>query len=75
MAKEILECTFEHEEISDSTLVVIVKEMWHHPAVRKLINPIVTEEDFKSAFKYVPEKMASLFSGCGVRHYKACDEG
>jgi hypothetical protein len=32
-------------------------------------------EDFKSAFECVPEKMTSSFSGCGVHHYKGCDEG
>jgi hypothetical protein len=32
-------------------------------------------EDFKSAFKCVPEKTASSYSGRGYRHYKACAEG
>jgi hypothetical protein len=37
--------------------------------------PIITEADFKSAFKCVPEKTVSSFSGRGVHHYKACAEG
>jgi hypothetical protein len=32
-------------------------------------------EDFKSAFKCVPEKTASSYSGRGYHHYKACAEG
>jgi hypothetical protein len=43
--------------------------------VQEIIQPIVTEADFKSAFKCVPEKTASSFSGRGVHHYKACAEG
>jgi hypothetical protein len=35
----------------------------------------VSPEDFTSAFKYVPEKKASSFSGRGVHHYKSCAEG
>jgi hypothetical protein len=34
-----------------------------------------TPEDLKSAFKCVPEKTASFFSGRGVHHYKTCAEG
>jgi hypothetical protein len=41
----------------------------------KLIKPIITEADFKSTFKYVPEKTASSFSGRGVYHYKAWAKG
>jgi hypothetical protein len=36
---------------------------------------VLTPEDFKSAFKCVPEKTASSFSGRGVHHYKSCAEG
>jgi hypothetical protein len=35
---------------------------------------LVTPEDLKSAFKCVPEKTASSFSGRGVHHYKAFAE-
>jgi hypothetical protein len=40
-----------------------------------IMKPVVTPEDFKSAFNCVPEKTASSFSGRGVHHYKACAEG
>jgi hypothetical protein len=43
--------------------------------VQKIIQPIITEADFKSAFKCVPEKTTSSFSDRGVHHYKACAEG
>jgi hypothetical protein len=75
MADAILEITFEHDALSDEALANIVEQLWKHPAVRQTIKPIFTKEDFKSAFKYVPEKTASSFSGCGVHHYKACAEG
>jgi hypothetical protein len=32
-------------------------------------------EDFKSAFKCVPEKTALYYSGKGYHHYKACAQG
>jgi hypothetical protein len=32
-------------------------------------------EDFKSAFKCVPERTSSSYSGRGYHHYKACAEG
>jgi hypothetical protein len=35
---------------------------------------VKTPEDFKSAFKCVPEKTSLSFSGRGVSHYKACAE-
>jgi hypothetical protein len=43
--------------------------------MQEIIHPIITEAEFKSAFKCVPEKTASSFSGRGVHHYKACAEG
>jgi hypothetical protein len=62
MAEAILEGALKHETLSDSALAAIVKHVRQHPAVWKIINPIVTEQDFKSAFKCVPEKTASSFS-------------
>jgi hypothetical protein len=75
MAEAILDGTFEHEPLSDDALSAIVKQLRKHPAVREIIQPIVTEADFKSAFKCVPEKTALSFSVWGVHHYKACAEG
>jgi hypothetical protein len=41
----------------------------------KPMSPIMTVEDFKSAFKCVPQKTAWSYSGRGYHHYKACAEG
>jgi hypothetical protein len=46
-----------------------------HPAIEKILTPVVTPDDFKSAFKCVPEKPVSSFSGIGIHTYKACIEG
>jgi hypothetical protein len=75
MAEAILDGTFEHDSLSDDALAAIVKQLRKHPAVRKNILPIVTVADFKSAFKCVPDKTASSFSGWGGYHYKACAKG
>jgi hypothetical protein len=75
MAKAILDGTFKRESLTDEALAAILKQLSKHPYVQEIIQPIVTEADFKSAFKCVPEKAASSFSGRGVHHYKACAEG
>jgi hypothetical protein len=75
MGEAILYGTFEHESLTDEALAAILQQLWKHPNVQEIIQPIITEADFKSAFKCVPEKMASSFSGRGVHHYKACAEG
>jgi hypothetical protein len=62
MIDAILEDTFKHEALSDSALAAIVKQLCQHPAVQKIINPIVTEDDFESASKYIPENTALSFS-------------
>jgi hypothetical protein len=61
MDKAILDVTFEYDSLSDDALAAIVKKLRKHPAVRQIIQPIVTEADFKSAFKCVPDKMAWSF--------------
>jgi hypothetical protein len=66
MADDIFNGTLDHAELDDEAINAIVKQ---------LLSPIITEKDFKSAFKCVPEKTASSFSGRGVHHYKACSEG
>jgi hypothetical protein len=63
MAEAILDGTFEHESLTDEALAAILKQLREHPNVQEIIQPIVTEADFKSAFKCVPEKTASYFSG------------
>jgi hypothetical protein len=75
MAEAILDGTFEHESLTDEALAAILQQLRKHSNVQDIIQPIVTEADFKSAFKCVPEKTASSFSSRGVHHYKACAEG
>jgi hypothetical protein len=65
MAEAILEGTLVQDSLSDDALAVIVKQLQKNPAVTEIIQPFVTEADFKSAFKCVPEKAASSFSGRG----------
>jgi hypothetical protein len=54
MAEAVLEGTFDHDALSDDASAAIEKQLCKHPVVRQIIQPIVTEEDFKSAFKCVP---------------------
>jgi hypothetical protein len=61
----------DHEALNDDDINAIVTQL----RKQKIILPIVTEEDLKSAFKCVPEKTASSYSGRGVHHYKAFSEG
>jgi hypothetical protein len=75
MAEAILDGTFEHESLTDEALSAILQQLWIHPNVQEIIQPIITEADFKSSFKCVPEKTASYFSGGGVHNYKACAKG
>jgi hypothetical protein len=75
MVDDIHNGTLYHEALDDEAINAIVTQLRKHPAIQQIILPIVTEEDFKSAFKGVPEKTASSYSGRGVHHYKACSEG
>jgi hypothetical protein len=75
MAKDIYDGTLEHDALSDGVINAIVAQLRKHPAIDKILKPVVTPEDFKSAFKCVPEKTASSFSGRGVHHFKARAEG
>jgi hypothetical protein len=75
MADAIHEETLEHEALRYASINAIVKQLRKHPVLEKVLEPAVTENDFKSAFNCVPEKTASSFSGRGVEHYKACAEG
>jgi hypothetical protein len=75
MAQDIYDRTLEHDALSYEAINAIVAQLCKHPAIDKILKPVVTPEDFKSAFKCVPEKTASSFSGRGVHHYKACAEG
>jgi hypothetical protein len=75
MAQAIYDGNLEHAALSDNAIQAIVKQLRKHPAIEKILNPVVTPEDFKSVFKGVPEKTASSFSGRGVHSCKSCAEG
>jgi hypothetical protein len=68
MAQSIFEVTLEHTALSNSAIQEIVEQLRKHPAIDNILKPLVTPEDFKSAFKCVPDKTASSFSGRGVHH-------
>jgi hypothetical protein len=59
MADNIYNGTLDHEDLDDKAINAIVIQLRKHPAIQQIISPIVTEEEFKSAFKCVPEKTAS----------------
>jgi hypothetical protein len=63
MADDVYNGTLNHEALDDEAINVIVTQLRKHPAIHKIFSPIVIEEDFKSAFKCVPEKTASSYSG------------
>jgi hypothetical protein len=75
MAQYIFDGTLQHDDLNDEDIYASVVKLRKHPAIDKILKPVVSPEDFKSAFKCVPEKTASCFSGRGVHHYKACAEG
>jgi hypothetical protein len=74
MADDIYNENLDHEALDDEAINAIVTQLRKHPAIQQIVPPIVNEENFKSAFKCVPEKTASSYSGLGVHHYKACSE-
>jgi hypothetical protein len=75
MAQDIYDGKIEHDALSEGAIHAIVSQLRKHPAIHKILKPVITREDFKSAFKCVPEKTALSFSGRGVHNYKACTEG
>jgi hypothetical protein len=48
MAEAILDGTFEHESLTDEALAAILQQLRKHPNVQEIIQPIITEADFKS---------------------------
>jgi hypothetical protein len=63
MADEIYNITLDHEALNNEDINSIVIQLIKHPAIQQIISSIVTEEDFKSTFKCVPEKTVSSYSG------------
>jgi hypothetical protein len=72
LAEDILDGKEYHPALTDEVLHTIVKQLRRHPLVQKIIKPVITVEDFRSAIKCVPEKTSSSYSGRGIPHYKAC---
>jgi hypothetical protein len=68
MEEDILDGTLEHEALRDDAIKAIVKQLRQHPVIQQIIELIITVEDFTSAFKCVPEKTASSYSGRGYHH-------
>jgi hypothetical protein len=75
MAQDIYYGTLQQDTLSGEAIYAIVVHLRKHPAIDKILKPVVSPEDFKSAFKRVPEKKVASLSGRGVHHYKACAEG
>jgi hypothetical protein len=68
MAQTIYDGTLEHDALSDNAIHAIDEQLHTHPAIEKILTPVVTAEDFKFAFKCVPEKTASFLLEIGVHH-------
>jgi hypothetical protein len=58
MSQDIYDGTLEHNALSDGEIYAIYAQLRKHPAIDKILKPVVSPEDFKSAFKCVPEKTA-----------------
>jgi hypothetical protein len=74
LAADILDGKADHPALTNEALHTIVKQLRRHPVVQKIIKPVITVEDFRSAVKCAPDKTASSCSGKGIPHYKACAE-
>jgi hypothetical protein len=72
MADAIYTGTLEHISLTDHAIKAIVKQLRKRPLLRKMINPVVTTEDFISCFGCVAEKTSSSPSGRHAGHYLAC---
>jgi hypothetical protein len=72
LAEDILEGKSDHPLLTNEAMHAIIKQLRRHPVIQKIVKPVITVEDFRSAVKCVPEKTASSYSGRGIPHYKAC---
>jgi hypothetical protein len=59
LAEDILDGKADHPALTDEALNAIVKKLRRHPVIQKIIKPVITVEDCRSAVKCVPEKTAS----------------
>jgi hypothetical protein len=74
LAEDILDGKAYHPALTHEALHAIIKQPRRHPVIQKIINPVITVEDFRPEVKCVPEKTASSYSGRGIPHYKSCAE-
>jgi hypothetical protein len=51
MAQDIYDGTLEHDALSYGATNAIVAQLRKHPAIDKILKPVIIPEDFKSAFK------------------------
>jgi hypothetical protein len=72
MADAIYNGMLERRSLTDHAIKAITKELRNHPLLTKMINPVVTTEEFISCFGCVAEKKSSSPSGRHVGHYLAC---
>jgi hypothetical protein len=72
MADTIYNGTLEHRSLTDHAIKAIVKQLRKHPLLMKIINPVVTTEDFISCFGCVAGKTSYSPSGRHAGHYLAC---
>jgi hypothetical protein len=68
MARDIYYVTLQQYASSDEAVYAIVVQLRKHPAIVQILKPIVSPEDIRTAFKGVPKKTASSFSGRGFHH-------
>jgi hypothetical protein len=59
MADAMFDGNIVHDALGYPAIIAIVDQLKKHPLIESKINPIVTTEDFKSAFECVPEKILS----------------
>jgi hypothetical protein len=64
--------TLEHRSLTDHAIKEIAKQLRNHPLLTKMINPLVTTEDFISCLGCVAEKTSSSPSGRLIGHYLSC---
>jgi hypothetical protein len=59
MAQDIYDGTLQYDALSEKAIYTIIVQLRKHPTIDKIVKPVVSPEYFKSAFKCVPEKIAS----------------
>jgi hypothetical protein len=60
LAVDILDDKAYHPALTNKALHDIVKQLRRHPVIHKIIKPVITVEDFRSAVKCVPENVKLL---------------